>query len=330
VLWINTLCILVRCYTTSSMRKALITAGVAISLTYASIALAWTAPTASPPNGNVPAPLNTGSAEQVKSGSLTNIQLTSGTAPSPVTNKLYNVGGTLYFNGSPVAGGSGSTVSGSGTANYVSKFTGASTLGNSQIYDDGSVVGINSIPGAAYKFQVNATGKTWAGHFTGAEYGIYADSSLSNAQAVRGVAPSGYGGYFTGTYGTYASGSNSSYGYIGHPSYGGFFSGPYGLYAQNQVGYYTYLDNSSWGVLTNGNIYASDVYLAPYNRWLSSVGGGGGSGYWTSWAATGCGSMSLLSCNAGYAITQIQWSSTYTGNCNGTAWVSIQVYCETK
>jgi hypothetical protein len=306
------------------MRKALMTAGVVASLAYASIALAWTAPTAAPPNGNVAAPLNTGSVEQVKTGSLTNIQLTAGAAPSPVTNKLYNVGGTLYFNGSPVAGGSGSTVSGSGTANYVSKFTGASAVGNSQIYDDGSVVGVNVVPSAANKFEVYAPGKTYAGYFSGAASGIRVDAT----------GPSNWAGDFRGaSYGVYGEGRGSGtmgvYGYA--PSgFGGYFVGSNALYAQNSAGYYTYLDNSSWGVLTNGNIYASDVYLAPYNRWLSSVGGGGGSGYWTPWAATGCGSMSLLSCNAGYSITQIQWSSTYTGNCNGTAWVSIQVYCETK
>ena len=34
--------------------------------------------------------------------------------------------------------------SGTGTTNYVSKFTGASTLGNSQIFDNGTNVGINN------------------------------------------------------------------------------------------------------------------------------------------------------------------------------------------
>jgi len=37
-----------------------------------------------------------------------------------------------------------SAVGGSGTINYVSKFTGATTLGNSQVFDDGTSVGINT------------------------------------------------------------------------------------------------------------------------------------------------------------------------------------------
>lgn len=56
--------------------------------------------------------------------------------PSVTTNALYNNSGNLYFNG--VALATGASVS--GTANKVSKFTGASTLGNSIITDDGATV----------------------------------------------------------------------------------------------------------------------------------------------------------------------------------------------
>lgn len=47
-----------------------ITIGFALA-TDATVVYAWTGPTASPPNGNVPAPLNVGSTAQTKSGALT-------------------------------------------------------------------------------------------------------------------------------------------------------------------------------------------------------------------------------------------------------------------
>jgi len=46
-------------------------------------------------------------------------------------------------------------VTGTGTTNYVSKFTGTSTVGNSQIQDNGSTVGIGAL-NASYKFYVNS------------------------------------------------------------------------------------------------------------------------------------------------------------------------------
>jgi hypothetical protein len=42
--------------------------------------------------------------------------------------------------------GSGGTIGGSGTTNYVPKFTTGTTLGNSQIFDNGTSVGIGTIP----------------------------------------------------------------------------------------------------------------------------------------------------------------------------------------
>lgn len=46
-------------------------------------------------------------------------------------------------------------VTGTGTTNRVSKFTGTSTIGNSQLYDDGSTVGIGAL-NSSYKFYVNS------------------------------------------------------------------------------------------------------------------------------------------------------------------------------
>ncbi len=61
------------------------------------------------------------------------------------------VSSNIYANGGLCLGGvcqtswpSGSLASASGTVNYVSKFTGTNSLGNSQIYDNGANVGINT------------------------------------------------------------------------------------------------------------------------------------------------------------------------------------------
>ncbi len=54
--------------------------------------------------------------------------------------------------------GNSSGVDGSGTINTLAKFTASSTIGNSQIFDNGTSVGINTItPSASYKLDVNGT-----------------------------------------------------------------------------------------------------------------------------------------------------------------------------
>jgi len=58
--------------------------------------------------------------------------------------------GTAWVTG----GGGGGGISGSGSANRIPKFTGATSIGNSLIYDDGTSVGINTTtPGAALDVQ---------------------------------------------------------------------------------------------------------------------------------------------------------------------------------
>tara|TARA_Y100000592_G_scaffold14589_1_gene20919 strand:- start:2388 stop:5708 length:3321 start_codon:yes stop_codon:yes gene_type:complete len=78
--------------------------------------------------------------------------------PSVTTDKLYNIGGNLYFNGTAVGAGS-STITGSGTANYVPRFSGVTSIATGLIFDNGTSVGIkNSSPTATYTLDVG--GKT--------------------------------------------------------------------------------------------------------------------------------------------------------------------------
>jgi hypothetical protein len=52
-------------------------------------------------------------------------------------------------------GGGGGGISGSGTAGYVAKFTGGTSIGNSLVRDDGTSVSIDSSPSVGYKLTVN-------------------------------------------------------------------------------------------------------------------------------------------------------------------------------
>mgnify|MGYP000635620822 CR=1 FL=1 len=55
-------------------------------------------------------------------------------------NGNVNINGVFQINGVTIGGGGGSGVTGSGTTNYITKWTGSSTLGNSIIQDNGSTV----------------------------------------------------------------------------------------------------------------------------------------------------------------------------------------------
>jgi hypothetical protein len=57
-------------------------------------------------------------------------------------NGNVNINGVFQINGVTIGGGGGSGVTGAGTTNYISKWTGSTSLGNSVIFDNGTNVGI--------------------------------------------------------------------------------------------------------------------------------------------------------------------------------------------
>ena len=59
-------------------------------------------------------------------------------------NGNININGVFQINGTTIGGGGGSGVTGSGTSGYHSKWTSASSLGNSIIFDNGTNVGVNT------------------------------------------------------------------------------------------------------------------------------------------------------------------------------------------
>jgi hypothetical protein len=132
---------------------------------FAGSALAWSGPTANPPGNNVATPLNVGTSNQVKNAGLSvnalavfgntllggiagsNVFLNFGATPGSAGYGIWDNGGTLNFKNSNgswqslqaiVSGLVGSNgVTGSGSTNYVPRWTGASSLGNASISSDG-------------------------------------------------------------------------------------------------------------------------------------------------------------------------------------------------
>ena len=73
-------------------------------------------------------------------------------------NGNVNINGVFQINGVTIGGGGGSGVTGSGTTNYVPKWTGSSSLGNSVIQDTGTNVGIGAAPLSFTRLYVTDTG----------------------------------------------------------------------------------------------------------------------------------------------------------------------------
>ena len=84
----------------------------------------------------------------------------------PVNGELLGFNGTLWVN-KTIAGWLGYTpANASGTTNYISKFTGSTTLGNSQIFDNGTNVGIGTTS-PIYKLHVSNNANGFISRFTG-------------------------------------------------------------------------------------------------------------------------------------------------------------------
>jgi len=71
-------------------------------------------------------------------------------------------------------------VSGSGALNFVSKWTGIDSLGNSQIRDNGSKIAVNGAIVSVYKFAVYST-------TAGENYNIYGNTTVNGAVGIAGV-----------------------------------------------------------------------------------------------------------------------------------------------
>ncbi len=91
-------------------------------------------------------------------------------------------------------GGGGGGVTGSGTANYLTRWTGTTALGNSQIRDDGTNVGVGTVPSNSYKMSIYSITNTplYVQNQTSNGTGINVLSNGANSQT--GISSIGYGG----------------------------------------------------------------------------------------------------------------------------------------
>ena len=100
------------------------------------------------------------------------------------TKEIYRDTGSAW---EEIAGSGSGNIQGSGTANYVPKFTDTETIGNSQIRDDGTGVGIGVAPSAVYKVDISGSQRNTLSAAGGlsivqsgvleASYGVYNSSS---------------------------------------------------------------------------------------------------------------------------------------------------------
>jgi hypothetical protein len=76
-------------------------------------------------------------------------------------------------------------VTGTGTTNYLAKFTGSTTVGNSQVFDNGTNVLIGTTTDAGFKLDVNGTGR-FGGIITTTSSGIASGNFGGNAASWEG------------------------------------------------------------------------------------------------------------------------------------------------
>lgn len=172
---------------------------------------------------------------EIADGAVTSTEILNGTvAISDLSSMGASSGQVLQYSGSawiPTTLGSGGTIGGSGTTNYIPKFSSSTAIGNSAIYDNAGNIGIGTTS-PSVKFDVRTTGtstvmkvqKSWTGTGT-TDFNLV---EINNAYTF------GYGtglissGGQTGVKGTAANGSLPGYGLYGVATGAGGAS--YGVY----------------------------------------------------------------------------------------------------
>lgn len=116
---------------------------------------------------------------------VTKIQGIAVSSSTPSSGQVLVYNGTSWIFGNPA-----SSVSLSGTTNYVTRFTSGSTVGNSLLQDDGASVSIGAAPTSSYRFAVNS----------GSTSSISGTTSGSGSAITGSISGTGTGsaGYFDG------------------------------------------------------------------------------------------------------------------------------------
>jgi len=158
-------------------------------------------------------------------------------------------GGTYYGNGTNLTG----VVKGSGTTNYLPKWTGTTGLGNSQIIDDGTNIGIGTTPSTNAKIILLTTTNVYGAWFrnanTSSSIGVVGQS-ISSSGSQTGVRGEGQGHPTSGTsvgiegWGTDGLVAIGVRGLVGPSEFGGITTGIGGYFDGRGDGGYGYPTNS--------------------------------------------------------------------------------------
>lgn len=180
------------------------------------------------------------------------------------SNELLSVPYALYAAASPASG-----VTGSGTTNYVPKFTGATAIGNSHIIDNGTSVGIDTTtPWSICRLQVAGVGTYDGASAPIYQAGIIADGGASAASASGIYGEGGWRGVYgrnpgiaTGSEAIGVLGRVEGSSYVG-TGYGvkGECAGTGGTANYGVYGTATSTGNGVAGVLTGGGTGAAGVF----------------------------------------------------------------------
>jgi hypothetical protein len=128
---------------------------------------------------------------------LTGQQLSLGLASSSANGALSSTDWTTFNNKQNALT---NPVTGTGTTNYLPKFTGTSTIGNSQVFDNGTSVGINTAtPSSSWVLDVWSNNATWntrlyqASTLNTAYNSLFIEGAMTGAKAYFGIGGSATG-----------------------------------------------------------------------------------------------------------------------------------------
>src|ERR1035437_6023896 len=104
------------------------------------------------------------------------------------------------------------TICGGATANYVTKFTGATTMCNSIIQDNGATVAVAAAPSGSYRLFVDgaSTYTSILGQYNGSNYGMLGASTFGGEFVGDSYGVLGFGNNIASSIGVYGSSSNAT------------------------------------------------------------------------------------------------------------------------
>lgn len=186
-------------------------------------------------------------------------------------------------------------VTGSGTINYLARWTTATNLGNGVVQDNASTVGINAAPSASYQLYVQSALTSILGASTGAStygvlgtstsatgFGVYGFNSNASGTGILGVGNNIGGSYLIGGSGGAFTSTN-----VGVAGFGNNTAASWGVYGTSANGTGTGVDgyNSVAGATVGFGVFGQTA--ATGGSAVAAYNGAGGASYFAGSAFSG-------------------------------------------